>query len=173
MQENTHDFLGTLRSCYAPNATFVDNLVVAHPRSSIELQFYALHKIFSQASVEVGELKGGPVRDGYYAGLWQASVDFVTAQNTQQYRFSRTTKISQQVLPDDVRLEVTTTLTIDPQSKQVVRHEDEWDNVGPQLPMLWRRLNAGITNAVFRWLGWGKELQLQAARQAPSYGGID
>jgi hypothetical protein len=39
--------------------------------------------------------------------------------NTQRLCFSRTTKISQQVLPEMAELEVTTTLLIDPRNGQV------------------------------------------------------
>ncbi len=43
---------------------------------------------------------------------------------------------------------------------QVIKHEDVWHNVPtPRLPLLWRRLNAGCTNMLFRWLGWNRELQ--------------
>lgn len=35
--------------------------------------------------------------------------------------------------------------------------------------MLWRRLNAGWTNTVFRLLGWGREVEQGAGEAAPEH----
>jgi hypothetical protein len=50
---------------------------------------------------------------------------------------------------------------------QVVEHVDDWRAPSvPALPMPLRALNARATNAVFRLLGWEKELLLGETRAA-------
>lgn len=44
LQRSGAEVLRLVRARYSPQATFVDPLVLASPRSSIELQFFALQK---------------------------------------------------------------------------------------------------------------------------------
>ena len=75
-----------------------------------------------------------------------------------------------QVLPEEARRRVTSTLLLDPRTALVLRHEDAWEppHAAPRLPRALRRLNCACSNAVYRLLGWEAELRAAQAA-APSW----
>ena len=74
-----------------------------------------------------------------------------------------------QVLPEEARRNVATTLLVDPRTGLVLRHEDSWVHHPPvRLPLAWRRLNCACSNAVYRLLGWERELRVAEAHK-PSW----
>lgn len=75
-----------------------------------------------------------------------------------------------QVLPEEARRRVTSTLLLDPRTALVLRHEDAWEppHAALRLPRALRRLNCACSNAVYRLLGWEAELRAAQAA-APSW----
>lgn len=138
---------------YADQAVFIDNMICASGKKAVKLQLYSLIKLFGSVAVSQEQ------------PTTKQSIDVqeVSFKNTQKYTFERTGFISKRLLPEEVELQVLTTLSLDRLSGKITRHEDAWQNFGSQ-PVFLRKFAAGSANTIFRICGW--ESQLKRAGKA-------
>lgn len=76
-----------------------------------------------------------------------------------KYYWARSSWLAQRILPEVSPIDATVVLELDEKTGRVVTHTDDWRfPETPKLPTLVREYNVKAMNAVFRLLGWEKEL---------------
>lgn len=86
----------------------------------------------------------------------------VCVDSRQRLEFARSNHISRQILPECAVRAATTCLLLDPRTARVVRQEERWAFEGRpalRLPLAWRKLNCTCSNAMYRLLGWERQLR--------------
>jgi len=131
---------------YSPETTFSDPIVIATPRHEARLQFLSLQHFFDSITAE--------------ANSTTSSGDETRMDVHFEYVWARNSWFSRKALPEVTHIDAVITLNQDPATGKIVSHVEEWRSPAVRvLPTLVRKANAKSMNAVFRLLGWEKELK--------------
>ena len=131
---------------YAPNATFADPFAVASPRREAILQFLSLQHFFDSVEATASSVSTSDKEI-------KMDVHF-------KYVWARNSWLSKRILPEVSPIDATVVLEIDENTGKIVSHTDDWRSPEtPKLPTMVREFNVKAMNAVFRLLGWEKELR--------------
>jgi hypothetical protein len=162
---------------YAPDATFQDAIMVARPLREVELQFYALQRLFDHVSLRVEEfsVKSLPISSSSTSSAAAASPpssrttkerNVIVVRNHQTYNIYVPWPLNMfsSVLP--TRLAVSSRITLTVEGEKILHHKDDWMSIPalvvheiplpfPYIPLWLREANARVVNGGMRWvLGW-------------------
>ena len=165
----------TARS-YAPDATFQDAIMVARPLREVELQFYALQRLFDDVSLKVEEssVKSLPLSSSSTSSAAASPPSsrttkdrhIIVVHNHQNYKLyvPWPLNVFSSVLP--TRLAVSSRITLTVEGEKILHHKDDWMSIPalvlheiplpfPYIPLWLREANARMVNVGMRWvLGW-------------------
>ena len=135
---------------YTPTGTFIDPFVVATPRHEARLQFLSLQHLFDAVTAVTTSSDSSETQND---DELRANVHF-------EYFWSRQSWLARKLLPEMTPVDAKVVLQLDPVSKKIATHTDEWNSPSiPHMPAFLRMANCKLTNAVFRLLNFEKEFK--------------
>lgn len=147
---------------FSENAVFEDPLMRVKGRRNVELEFYSLIKLFDNITYTPTSVTVTPCPAAKGPDLLQVNIE-----NDQVYLLSRSSWLSKKVMPEKVELQVSTKLDVDPQTWQVVRHQEVWNNKSVPVPRFLKGLNGWSSLTAFKIAGWGKDVDKAAKGGIP------
>mmetsp|Transcript_2352 Transcript_2352/g.7041 ORF Transcript_2352/g.7041 Transcript_2352/m.7041 type:complete len:160 (+) Transcript_2352:463-942(+) len=122
--------------------------------TSLQLEFYSLIKIFKTVDIKEKELTvtEGP-KNTYKADL----------ENFQTYVPKREGFLSRHLMPEEIKINVLTSLEIQKESGLISKHTEIWHDKKVPVPGFVRPFNGWLTANMFKLLGWGKDVDQSKA----------
>lgn len=142
-----------IRERYTSDAIFTDPIMKVKGTKNVQLEFYSLIKIFHSVVVKEKDLT---VTEG--PKFYKAEIE-----NHQTYVPKRDGFLSRRLMPEEIKINVLTTLEVQKDSGQISKHTEVWHDKKVPVPGFAKPINGWMSANMFKLLGWGKDVDQSKA----------